>query len=76
VHGVAVAEKTIRESFLPYALPSIGDEEITEVVDSLPYCRETHGYAPTDFPVAFNEFQRVVCLPICSKMSDRRGRCD
>ena len=28
-------EKTIRESFLPYALPSIGDEEIAEVVDSL-----------------------------------------
>jgi dTDP-4-amino-4,6-dideoxygalactose transaminase len=29
------AEKTVRESFLPYALPSIGDEEIAEVVDSL-----------------------------------------
>jgi dTDP-4-amino-4,6-dideoxygalactose transaminase len=29
------AQKTIRESFLPYALPSIGDEEIAEVVDSL-----------------------------------------
>ena len=28
-------EKTIRERFLPYALPSIGDEEIAEVVDSL-----------------------------------------
>jgi len=29
------AEKTIRESFLPYAMPSIGEEEIAEVVDSL-----------------------------------------
>ncbi len=29
------AEKMIRESFLPYALPSIGDEEIVEVADSL-----------------------------------------
>ena len=35
-----------------------------------PYYRETYGYAPTDFPVAFNEFQRVVSLPIYSKMSD------
>jgi len=29
------AESTIRENFLAYALPSIGDEEIAEVVDSL-----------------------------------------
>jgi dTDP-4-amino-4,6-dideoxygalactose transaminase len=35
VYAVNVAEKTIRESFLLYALPSIGDEEIAEVVDSL-----------------------------------------
>ena len=28
-------EKKIRESYLPYALPSIGDDEIAEVVDSL-----------------------------------------
>lgn len=28
-------ESPIRETFLPYALPSIGEEEITEVVDSL-----------------------------------------
>jgi dTDP-4-amino-4,6-dideoxygalactose transaminase len=28
-------EKTRRECFLPYALPSIGDEEIAEVADSL-----------------------------------------
>jgi dTDP-4-amino-4,6-dideoxygalactose transaminase len=36
-----------------------------------PYYRETYRYAPTDFPVAFNEFQRVVSLPIYSKMSDK-----
>jgi perosamine synthetase len=35
-----------------------------------PYYRETYGYAPTDFPVAFEEFQRVISLPIYSKMSD------
>jgi dTDP-4-amino-4,6-dideoxygalactose transaminase len=36
-----------------------------------PYYRETYGYAPTDFPVAFKEFQRVVSLPIYSKMGDK-----
>ena len=35
-----------------------------------PYYREAYGYAPTDFPVAFREFQRVVSLPIYSKMND------
>jgi dTDP-4-amino-4,6-dideoxygalactose transaminase len=35
-----------------------------------PYYCETYGYAPVDFPVAFKEFQRVVSLPIYSKMSD------
>lgn len=35
-----------------------------------PYYRETYGYNPADFPVAFNEFQRVISLPIYSKMSD------
>jgi dTDP-4-amino-4,6-dideoxygalactose transaminase len=34
-----------------------------------PYYRETYGYDPTDFPVAFKEFQRVISLPIYSKMS-------
>ena len=28
-------EKSIREEFLPFALPSIGEEEIAEVVDTL-----------------------------------------
>ena len=36
-----------------------------------PYYREIYGYAPTDFPVAFREFQRVISLPIYSKMSDK-----
>jgi dTDP-4-amino-4,6-dideoxygalactose transaminase len=34
------------------------------------YYRDTYGYAPTDFPVAFREFQRVVSLPIYSRMCD------
>jgi perosamine synthetase len=36
-----------------------------------PYYAETYGYAPTDFPVAFGEYQRVISLPIYSKMSDQ-----
>ena len=32
---INATERTTRESFLPYALPSIGDEEIAEVIDSL-----------------------------------------
>lgn len=35
-----------------------------------PYYRQTYGYKPSDFPVAFKEFQRVISLPIYSKMSD------
>jgi dTDP-4-amino-4,6-dideoxygalactose transaminase len=35
-----------------------------------PYYRETYGYVPTDFPVAFEEFQRVVSLPIYPSMTD------
>lgn len=35
-----------------------------------PYYHETYGYTPADFPVAFEEFQRVVSLPIYSKMTD------
>jgi perosamine synthetase len=35
-----------------------------------PYYQESYGYAPSDFPVSFNEFQRVISLPIYSKMSD------
>jgi dTDP-4-amino-4,6-dideoxygalactose transaminase len=35
-----------------------------------PYYRDTYGYQPHDFPVAFGEYQRVISLPIYSKMRD------
>ena len=35
-----------------------------------PYYRETYGYAPEDFPVAYREYLREISLPIYSKMSD------
>ena len=36
-----------------------------------PYYRETYGYKPEDFPVAYEQYLRVISLPIYSKMSDR-----
>lgn len=36
-----------------------------------PYYRATYGYSPGDFPVAYNEYQRSISLPIYSKMSDQ-----
>lgn len=36
-----------------------------------PYYRETYGYQPDDFSVAYQEYQRVVSLPIYSKMGDK-----
>lgn len=35
-----------------------------------PYYRETYGYRPEDFPVAYGEYQREISLPIYSKMTD------
>jgi dTDP-4-amino-4,6-dideoxygalactose transaminase len=35
-----------------------------------PYYRQTYGYKPEDFPVAFREYQREISLPIYSKMDD------
>lgn len=35
-----------------------------------PYYRETYGYTPQDFPVAYREYQREISLPIYSKMTD------
>ena len=35
-----------------------------------PYYRETYGYEPNDFPVALNQYQRLVSLPLYSRMSD------
>lgn len=36
-----------------------------------PYYRDTYGYKPDDFPVAYREFRREVSLPIYSRMTDR-----
>jgi dTDP-4-amino-4,6-dideoxygalactose transaminase len=36
-----------------------------------PYYRETYGYKPEDFPVAYREYRREISLPIYSKMSDQ-----
>ena len=36
-----------------------------------PYYRETYGYKPDDFPVAYREYLRELSLPIYSKMSDQ-----
>lgn len=35
-----------------------------------PYYRETYGYHPSDFPVAFSEYERIFSLPIYSRMRD------
>lgn len=35
-----------------------------------PYYRESYGYRPEDFPIAYREYQREISLPIYSKMSD------
>ncbi len=35
-----------------------------------PYYRETYGYSPHDFPVAYREYLREISLPIYSKMTD------
>jgi len=35
-----------------------------------PYYRETYGYKPEDFPVAYESYRRIISLPIYAKMSD------
>ena len=35
-----------------------------------PYYRETYGYKPEDFPVAYETYKRIISLPIYAKMSD------
>jgi len=35
-----------------------------------PYYQKNYGYRPEDFPIAYREYQRVVSLPIYSKMTD------
>jgi len=34
------------------------------------YYRDKYGYQPTDFPVAYREYQRIVSLPLYPRMSD------
>jgi perosamine synthetase len=36
-----------------------------------PYYRDAFGYSPGDFPIAYQEYMRVVSLPIYSRMSNR-----
>lgn len=36
-----------------------------------PYYRKTYGYNPQDYPVAYREYQRIISLPIYSRMSDQ-----
>src|ERR1041384_7431194 len=40
-------------------------------VHTHPYYRDKYGFKPEDFPVTFNEFQRIVSLPLNPRMSDR-----
>jgi len=35
-----------------------------------PYYRDNYGFKPRDFPVAYNEYLRLISLPIYPKMSD------
>ncbi len=36
-----------------------------------PYYRETYGYRPEDFPVAYEQYQRIISLPVYSAMSEQ-----
>lgn len=36
-----------------------------------PYYRDKYSFQPTDFPVAFREYQRIVSIPLYPRMSDR-----
>jgi dTDP-4-amino-4,6-dideoxygalactose transaminase len=36
-----------------------------------PYYRDKYGFQPQDFPVAFNEFQRMISLPLHPRLSAR-----
>ncbi len=50
------ADNSVRETFLPYALPSIGEEEIVEVVDSLRSGWITTGPKVKRFELDFAEY--------------------
>jgi dTDP-4-amino-4,6-dideoxygalactose transaminase len=36
-----------------------------------PYYRDKYGYKPEDFPVAYENFKRIVTLPLYPRLSDR-----
>ncbi len=36
-----------------------------------PYYRETYGYQPDDFPVAYEAYKKIISLPIYAKMTDQ-----
>jgi len=36
-----------------------------------PYYRQRYGYQPQDYPVSYREYQRMISLPIYSRMSDQ-----
>jgi dTDP-4-amino-4,6-dideoxygalactose transaminase len=36
-----------------------------------PYYRDRYGYQPDDFPVAYQEYQRLISLPLYPRMSDQ-----
>jgi perosamine synthetase len=36
-----------------------------------PYYKDVYHYQPDDFPIAYQEYQRVISLPIYSKMTDQ-----
>jgi perosamine synthetase len=35
-----------------------------------PYYRETYGYKPSDFPVSYQNYKRIISLPLYPKMAD------
>jgi dTDP-4-amino-4,6-dideoxygalactose transaminase len=43
-------------------------------VHTHPYYRDKYGYEPTDFPVAWREFQRLISLPLNSRMKPDDAR--
>lgn len=57
-------------------IDELGARKIASSVHFIPihlhrYYREKYGYRPEDFPVAYREYQRMVSLPLHSKMSDQ-----
>jgi dTDP-4-amino-4,6-dideoxygalactose transaminase len=40
-----------------------------------PYYRDKYGYRPEDFPVAFENYRRVVSLPLYPRLSDENVQC-